>query len=459
MKFVASTLILVLSLAGSILAEESAERGYRWLRTRTYLPPDFGEEIFDSLWKSWPAELRAKAKSATPAERREMTLAEYGMVAAPDEYSPGRALGYVDDGKSGWVMNCLACHGGQVAGRAIPGLPNSQFALQTLVEDVRRTKLFGGKKFAHLDSASLTMPLGTTVGTTNSVVFGVVLAALRDEDMNVDRSRKVPPLKHHDMDAPPLWNVKKKSMLYIDGFAPKNNRVLMQFMMLPRNSGLTMKSWEPEFNDILAWIESLDAPRYPWQIDNELAKQGKVVFEKHCSECHGTYGTEETYPEVVVPIDEIGTDRARLDSLNPQHRKWMKFGWMSRYGEDPVELNPKGYVAPPLDGVWATAPYFHNGSVPTLHDLLRPADQRPRFVRLGRLEFDPVKVGVKQPDLTGDSYPDYVDGEFILDTARPGNRNTGHAFGASANGNKTGVIGPEFTDQQRAAIIEFLKTL
>lgn len=115
-----------------------------------------------------------------------------------------------------------------------------------------------------------------------------------------------------------------------------------------------------------------------------------------------------------------------------------------------------GYKARPLNGVWATGPFLHNGSIPTLDDLLRPSDQRPRFVRLGTLEFDPVKVGVKQPDLTGDSYPDYVDGAFILDTSRPGNRNTGHAFG----GEGPGVIGNEaFTDGERAAIIEFLKTL
>ena len=80
----------------------------------------------------------------------------------------------------------------KVAGRVIPGLPNSHYALQTLVEDVRMTKLFSGKKFAHLDQASLTMPLGGNVGTTNSVVFGVVLAALRDTDMNTGRSLEAP---------------------------------------------------------------------------------------------------------------------------------------------------------------------------------------------------------------------------------------------------------------------------
>ena len=117
------------------------------------------------------------------------------------------------------------------------------------------------------------------------------------------------------------------------------------------------------------------------------------------------------------------------------------------------------YKARPLNGVWATAPFLHNGAVPTLDDLLRPADERPRFVQLGTLEFDPVKVGIKQPDLPKDSYPPYRNGHFILDTSLPGNLNTGHAFGASANGDKNGVIGPHFNDEERAALIEFLKTL
>ena len=118
-----------------------------------------------------------------------------------------------------------------------------------------------------------------------------------------------------------------------------------------------------------------------------------------------------------------------------------------------------GYKARPLNGIWATGPFLHNGSVPTLDDLLRPADQRPTFVRLGPLEFDPVKVGLAQPDLSRDDYPDYLDGEFIVDTRRAGNSNAGHAFGASSDGDETGMIGPALTDQQRKALIEYLKTL
>ena len=119
-----------------------------------------------------------------------------------------------------------------------------------------------------------------------------------------------------------------------------------------------------------------------------------------------------------------------------------------------------GYKARPLNGIWATAPFLHNGSVPTLDDLLRPADQRPPFVRLGSWEFDPVKVGLAQPELSDDSYPAYTrDGYFIMDTSIVGNLNTGHAFGATASGDRTGVIGPQFTDTQRAALIEYIKSL
>lgn len=117
-----------------------------------------------------------------------------------------------------------------------------------------------------------------------------------------------------------------------------------------------------------------------------------------------------------------------------------------------------GYKARPLNGVWATSPFLHNGSVPTLDDLLRPVDERPRFVQLGSLAFDAEKVGVKQPNLTRNVYPAYRDGFFILDTSLAGNRNTGHAFGVGADGDKKGVIGPHFSDTERAALIEFLKS-
>jgi hypothetical protein len=120
----------------------------------------------------------------------------------------------------------------------------------------------------------------------------------------------------------------------------------------------------------------------------------------------------------------------------------------------------KGYKARPHDGVWATAPYLHNGSVPTLWDMLSPVEERPDYVILGDVEFDAAKVGVLQPEnyepRSKDKYN--ADGFFVLDTTIPGNKNTGHEFkGAGDSGN--GVIGRGLSDEERWDLIEYLKTL
>ena len=123
-----------------------------------------------------------------------------------------------------------------------------------------------------------------------------------------------------------------------------------------------------------------------------------------------------------------------------------------------------GYKPRPLEGVWATPPFLHNGSVPTLYQMLLPPAQRDQKFFVGRRDYDPVHVGyVTTPDADGD------DDGFWLDTTITGNHNSGHAFAADAdswqkflqdpkaNPLPSGVIGPEFSDEQRFAIIEYLK--
>src|SRR5487761_207445 len=124
-----SAIFLGISLAAAAWAaagiepdqpETAAQRGYRWLLTKAYLPPDFDQQVFDELWKTWEEPLRSQAQRATPGERRKLSFSRYGLTEAPGE-AAGVALQYVADGQGGWVMNCFACHGGKVAGRVIPG--------------------------------------------------------------------------------------------------------------------------------------------------------------------------------------------------------------------------------------------------------------------------------------------------------------------------------------------------
>jgi hypothetical protein len=116
MLAVAFFLFATVACAGDTSPATPAERGYRTLTTKAFLPADFDQEIFDNLWKTWPVELRDEAASATSAERRRMTFSRYGLMERPGSDGTGTALGYLPDGKGGWVMNCLACHAGKVAG-------------------------------------------------------------------------------------------------------------------------------------------------------------------------------------------------------------------------------------------------------------------------------------------------------------------------------------------------------
>ncbi len=135
----------------------------------------------------------------------------------------------------------------------------------------------------------------------------------------------------------------------------------------------------------------------------------------------------------------VGTDRATIESDRPN---CLQAG--------------AGYKARPLNGVWATAPFLHNGSVPTLYDLLSPVEERPKAFLLGDPSFDPERVGLvtRSVDPKGRTYDET--GYFILDTATPGNRNTGHEF---SDRKRDGVIGPALSPDDRKAIIEFLKSI
>ncbi len=118
-------------------------------------------------------------------------------------------------------------------------------------------------------------------------------------------------------------------------------------------------------------------------------------------------------------------------------------------GSRPNRLQvPFEYKARPLNGIWAAPPYLHNGSVPSLYALLSPVSSRPSQVYLGNREFDPVDVGYRNVSIPGG---------FTLDTSLPGNRNTGHEFRDAMRGG--GVIGRGLSDDERRALIEYLKTL
>ncbi len=433
----------------AIVDNEAAQRGYRVLTEMPLLSSDFNEEVFQNVWQSWPEPLHREAEKASPEKRREMAFSRYGLTLRPGDDS-GKPLQYVVDDDGSWTMNCFACHGGSVDGESMPGAPNNRFALQTMTEEIRATKFRLGKPLTRMDVGSLLIPLGTTNGTTNAVVFGMGLMASRDGDLNLIN----PPMEsfvHHDMDAPPWWHFNKRPYIYIDGFAPKGHRALMQFTLIPENGPSFFHNHEEDFRDVYAYLMSLQPPKFPGDMDASLAEQGRVLFNQTCAECHGTYGANSTYPNRNVPLDEIGTDPVRLQSLTIEGRQkyadsWFASGVDAKAG--PTIVNPGGYVAPPLDGVWASPPYFHNGSVPTLWHVLHP-DDRPTVWRRTNDALDRDRIGFKieLAEKVPLMEPDVAIRRSFFDTRRIGKSNAGHHY-------------PDRLDEdEKRAVLEYLKTL
>ncbi len=259
----------------------------------------------------------------------------------------------------------------------------------------------------------------------------------------------------------------------------------------------------PNLEKIENTLARLAPPKWPedilGKIDRKKAAAGKVLFAANCAGCHNSYPYTWTaanrygkrFIEVgLVPEKYVGTDPGQFDDLRPYALTAQLGAWLPGpykgakivptgllylflqdrllgtalaklppgeadapelhgYRELPLPEPSREpiYKAAPREGVWATPPFMHNGSVPNLYKMLLPAKERTKKFYLGR-EFDPVKVGL---DTSGGS------GKFLIDTSVRGNSNAGHSFENGPRGD--GIIGPLLTDEQRWDLIEYLKSI
>jgi mono/diheme cytochrome c family protein len=211
----------------------------------------------------------------------------------------------------------------------------------------------------------------------------------------------------------------------------------------------------PQVEDILAFLETYHSPRFPGDIDRASARQGQDIYSRKCASCHGAYSENAdrpaliAFPNRLVPAEEIGTDPARARAMTPDLTRAVS---ASAFGKNIVAAATGGYVAPRLGGLWATAPYLHNGSVPTLWHLLHPATRPTRFLVGGhRLDFSMMGIA-GYVDGTGTyRYPDGYQSwssPALYDTTQPGRSNRGHEAEFDA-----------LTEAEKAAVLEFLKLL
>jgi mono/diheme cytochrome c family protein len=438
---------LFLVTAPLAAATPCAERGREALLGRAFNLPAWGAQAYRDAWRSWDV-----TRKVPPADYAQAFQERYGLHAAPypnHGYPMGLRESYALLTR-GITTDCLLCHAGSIAGQSVIGLGNTSLDIQALFEDL-----------AVADGRSPRLPFvfSNVRGTSEAGAMAVYLLGWREPDLRARTTRLELGLSD-DLceDTPAWWLLKKKKTMYHTGAGDARSvRSLMQFMLGPLTVPSTFPREEPTFADIRAYLLTLEPPKYPFGIDHTLAATGEKLFVAHCARCHGTYGAQSTYPNKIVPLDVIGTDPNRYAGVSAAfasyyNRSWFgheRHGWLA---EDYIARATPGYQAPPLDGIWATAPYLHNGSVPTVYHVLN-SKVRPRcYTRSYRTDadaYDPVRLGWKVWPVESGADPRLSSFERrkIYDTTLPGRGNQGHTFG------------DDLTEPERLAVIEYLKTL
>lgn len=328
--------------------------------------------------------------------------------------------------------------------------------------------------------------------------FGQIFNAVAVDALGIPHNRRAPDAP---VSFPALWSAPHLDLVQWNGSAPNDGPgPLFQNIItalavygsvdLGHGGGLHGYASSVDFKRlgrIQDDLYHLQAPVWPEQIlgplDRGRLARGAKVYATQCASCHALSDRKagRKLLTTVVPVDTIGTDpRAARNFLAAQSETGVLQGRRQgvvageRFGpraptiqlvvhaaagvalEHPlaatraaltgyrpvikaaIDQHPDHYKARPLDGVWATAPYLHNGSVPSLAELLKPPAQRVRRFGVGNRQYDPAAVGYLST---------VADNPFLFDTGLPGNGNGGH------------LQGTDLDDAAKADLLEYLKSL
>ena len=239
------------------------------------------------------------------------------------------------------------------------------------------------------------------------------------------------------VDLPQVWNQQPRvgMNLHWDG---NNNNINERNFAAAMAIGATPKTVIlASFKRVTDFLLGLKPPAYPFPIQQDAADRGKTIFEFQCAGCHAFGGSATGQ---VSPIETVRTDRHRLDSFTTE-----LVGKFHSINNPPFVFDAyhktDGYANVPIDGIWARAPYLHNGAVPNLWMLLQEDSARPQTFYRGYDVYDPKNVGFISDG------PEAQRVGFKVDTSFPGNGNQGHPYGIGLK------------DAEKWDLIEYLKTL
>lgn len=361
--------------------------------------------------------------------------------------------------------NCLLCHASRINGELVVGLgaherdfTKDQVGLIELAGGLISdpTEYMAWERFRDRMTAIREYQQTATIGVNPADSFTAVLMAHRDPvtlAWSNEPLLTLPPEIVVPVDVPPWWRMAKKSSMFYTGAGRGDHaRIMMAASLLCTEDVAEATVIDEAFIDVRAWISGgITAPKWPFAIDMNLATQGEQLFTDTCARCHGTYGENAEYPNQLVPLSDVGTDALLVQGETEFAARFVEWFAQSFWGQTSRMEITDGYVAPPLDGIWATAPFLHNGSIPTIEALL-DVNKRPAFWTRNfssSTDYDEAALGWKHTVLDhGQAEEPSANGKSkIYDTRLPGYGNGGHRYG------------DDLGEPERRALLEYLKTL
>ena len=358
-------------------------------------------------------------------------------------------------------LNCLACHASEFEGQLVVGLGNSNIDISGYTSVSAASKMLSkmiqmkyGDQSPEWESAHQFIRGFDAVSQKIKTPFHGANPAFRiEETAAAHRNPKDLTWNENRVfeyseeviasDTPPWWHVGKKNALYYNGMGRGAfSKMMEQISVVAIRDSTQARSIHNNFTDVLAYIESIEPPKFTRDIDNKLAREGQLLFVENCKTCHGSYEGVEKYPNKLIPLEEVKTDPYYARTLAESNiTSWYNESWYSQSYPPSIMEPTLSYIAPPLDGIWITAPYLHNGSVPNLYSLLK-SNKRPKRWKKVNESYDYERVGWKYTESTAD-----VSDRNVYDTSIEGYGNSGHRYG------------DKLSENERFALIEYLKTL
>ena len=414
--------------------------GRRALLNEDYIGCGIPASIYDTFYGSAPATSRLPERDGRNAEL------PFYMTAFES-----------DSGVEVITSNCLYCHASILDGAVVVGLGDSRLnftedpttyaaAVPLLAEtDAEREE---AQKWSDRMVATSQYVVTDTVGVNPADTIAAALFAHRDADTlawHVDPMLEMPD-RVVPTDVPPLWNLNKKTRTLYTGAGQGNiTRIMMTASALCVDETERADEIYRMFRHIHAYLATIEPPAWPGTLDAEAVARGQVVFEAQCASCHGIHGDDWTYPELVVSTDDVGTDPLLSDYTLGGGLRFVEWFERSWYGQDASIAGTGGYIAPPLDGIWVTAPYFHNGSVPTLEGVV-DSSQRPTYWR--RLSgYNTEAPGLLYAEDTVGKAETTGTPATLYDTTLEGYSNAGHTYGDA------------LSETERADLLWYLRSL